>query len=436
MTNVLGILNSLTDYNRRRYFTIRPLPEYNFAYCWIFLAYVQKEEMMFKLIRNVDVYNPTPLGRMDILICNDKIIKISQSIDFPTNNFDTEIIDGSNYKAVPGFIDQHVHFIGGGGEGGPATRTPEIHLSALTTAGVTTAVGLLGTDGITRSMVALLAKARALEIEGLSTYIYSGCYEVPTQTITGSVKTDIILIDKVIGIGELAICDHRSSQPNFDDVKKIAADARVGGILAGKCGIVHLHMGDGMDGIKILTEIIRNTEIPIKQFMPSHINRVEHLLIQSMDYLKLGGYVDITSDFYKTKDSPTTYSIADALKLYVDNNVPIDKVCASSDSNGSSPVFDSEGHLIKIGVGSPAPLYKDIKNAIVEGIVSLSQGISIITKNPAKALNLYPQKGTLQENSDADLVLLNDKLDIDTVIAKGQVMVRHGAAIVKGYFEA
>jgi beta-aspartyl-dipeptidase (metallo-type) len=390
---------------------------------------------MFKLIRNVDIYSPIPLGRMDMLICNDRIIKLSQNINFPPDQFDVEVIDGTDFKAVPGFVDQHVHFIGGGGEGGPATRTPEIQLSALTTAGVTTAIGLLGTDGITRSMASLLSKARALEIEGISTYIYSGCYEIPTQTITGTVKTDLVFIDKVIGTGELAISDHRSSQPNFDDVKKIAAQARVGGILSGKCGIVHLHLGDGLDGIKILTEIIRNTEIPIKQFMPSHINRVEHLLNESMDYLKLGGYVDITSDFYKTKDSPTTYSIADALKLYIDNKVPIEKVCASSDSNGSSPVFDSEGQLIKIGVGSPAPLYQDVKNAIEEGIVSLEQGISIITRNPSKALKLYPRKGTLTENSDADIVLLNKKLEIDTVIAKGKIMVKHGIAVVKGFFE-
>lgn len=390
---------------------------------------------MFKLIRNADIYNPAPKGRMDILICNDKIIKISQNIEFPADKFDTEIIDGTDLAAVPGFVDQHVHILGGGGEGGPATRTPEITLSALTTAGITTAIGLLGTDGITRSIESLLAKARALEIEGISTYIYTGCYEIPTQTVTGSVKTDIMLIDKIIGVGELAISDHRSSEPNFDDLRKITAEARVGGILSGKCGIVHLHLGDGLDGIKILTEIVRSTEIPIKQFMPSHINRVKHLLEQSMDYLRLGGYADITSDFYKTKESPTTYSIADTLKIYKENNVPIDRVCASSDSNGSTPVFDLEGNLIKIGVGSPAPLYKDIKSAIVNNIVDLEEGISIITQNPAKALSLYPKKGAIVENGDADIVLLNNELDIDTVIAKGQIMVRQGTAVAKGFFE-
>lgn len=390
---------------------------------------------MFKFIKNTDIYNPIHIGRKDILICNDKIIKISENIEFPIDRFDTEIIDGTDFKAVPGFIDQHVHIIGGGGEGGPATRTPEAMLSSLTTAGITTLVGLLGTDGITRSMESLLAKARALEFEGLTTYIYTGCYEIPTQTITGRVKTDIVLIDKVIGTGELAISDHRSSQPSFDDLKRITAEARVGGILSGKCGIVHLHLGDGEDGLQLLMELVKNTEVPIKQFMPSHINRVEHLIKDSMDFIKMGGFIDITSDFYKTKDSPTTYSISDTLKIYKENKIPLDTVCASSDSNGSSPYFDKSGNLIKIGVGSAATLYKDIRDAIINEIVTLEEGISVITEHPAKALKLYPQKGTISENCDADLVLLDKDLHINTVFAKGKIMVEDGKPIVKGYFE-
>lgn len=390
---------------------------------------------MFKVIRNIDVYTPIPIGRRDILMCNDRIIKISENIDFPTHQFETEIIDGTDFKAVPGFIDQHVHIIGGGGEGGPATRTPEAMLSALTTAGITTAVGLLGTDGITRSMESLLAKARALEFEGITTYIYTGCYEIPTQTITGRVKTDIVMIDKVIGTGELAISDHRSSQPSFDDLKKIAAEARVGGILAGKCGIVHLHLGDGEDGLELLMKLVKTTEVPIKQFMPSHINRIEHLIEDSLDFIKMGGFIDITSDFYKTKDSPTTYSISDTLQVYKEHKIPLDTVCASSDSNGSSPHFDNHGNLIKIGVGKAATLYKDIRDGIINEIVSLEEGISLITAHPAKALKLYPKKGTIAENCDADLVLLDKQLNIDTVIAKGKVMVQGGKPVVKGYFE-
>lgn len=390
---------------------------------------------MFKLIRNVDVYSPKPVGRMDILICGGRIAKISESIDFPVEKYNVEVIDGSSFSAVPGFIDQHVHFIGGGGEGGPETRTPEVRIEDLTTAGITTALGLLGTDGVTRHMSSLLAKARALEAEGITTYIYTGCYAVPTQTLTGSIKTDIVYIDKIVGAGEIAISDHRSSQPSLEDLRKLTAETRVGGILSGKAGIVHLHLGDGPDGLKFLMEIAQKTEIPIKQFMPSHINRIDHLVLQSVEYLKLGGYVDLTSDFERTENSPNTYSIADTLKIYKDNNISIDRVCASSDSNGSKPYFDSEGNLLKIGIGSPHPLFRQIREAITDEIVSLVEGISLITQNPAKALKLYPKKGTITEGCDADLVLLDKDLNIHTVMAKGQIMVKAGKPIVKGFFE-
>ena len=389
---------------------------------------------MFKLIRNVDVYEPNHEGRKDILICNDKIIKIADSIDFPVC-LEAEDFDGSGLKAVPGFIDQHVHLTGGGGEGGPATRTPDIRLTELTTAGITTAVGLLGTDGVTRSMEALLSKAKALEDEGITTYIYSGCYTLPFKTLTGSVQSDLILIDKVIGVGEVALSDHRSSQPNLYDLKKLAAHTRVGGLLSKKAGIVHIHLGEYPDGIKPLMEIVKTTGIPIKQFMPTHINRIKHLAEQGMEFIKMGGFVDLTSDFYKTEEKPDCMSIGDTLKVYIEHGIPLDHVCASSDANGSMPVFDENENLISIDVGSASVLFKDIRSAIQDGIVTLEQGLSLITQNPAKALKLYPRKGTIKEKSDADIVLLDSNLNIHTVIAKGQMMVKNHEAIVKGFFE-
>lgn len=390
---------------------------------------------MFKLIKNCDLYNPEHVGRKDILICGEKIVKIDGSIDFNPPGMEVEVIEAGDFKAVPGFIDQHVHITGGGGEGGPATRTPDIRLSALTTAGITTVLGLLGTDGITRSLEELLAKARALEEEGISTYIYSGCYTLPFKTLTGSIQSDLILIDKVIGVGEIAISDHRSSQPNLDDLKKTAAHTRVGGLLSHKAGIVHVHLGDGPSGLKPLMEIAENTEIPIKQFMPTHINRAEHLVMQSIEYIKMGGFVDLTSDFYKSEDWPDCMSIGDTLKLYIENDIPLEHVCASSDSNGSVPNFNKKGELVSIGVGSAKVLYKDIRSAVVDYGVSLEQALGLITMNPAKALKLYPKKGTLLDKSDADLVLLDKDLNIHTVISRGAVMVRNYEAVAKGFFE-
>ena len=391
---------------------------------------------MFLLIKNGHVYNPAYIGKKDILICNNKIIRIMDDIDFDSQLFEVRVIDGSKHKVVPGFIDGHVHFTGGGGEGGPVTRTPEIQLTSLTTAGITTAMGLLGTDGITRSMEALLAKARALDEEGITTYIYTGCYSVPTQTITGSIKKDIVLIDKIIGSGEIAMADHRSSQPNLDDIKKLAAETRLGGILSNKPGVVHFHMGNGPGGLSYLMDIVKTTEIPIKQFIPSHINRIGHLVEQGIEFIKMGGYIDLTSDIPTSDKMPNSYSISDTLKILKDNNVPLNTVCASSDGNGSLPEFDNEGNLVSIGVGSPKTLFNDIRDAVVREIVTLEEALGLITINPAKLLKLYPTKGCIAENSDADIVLLDEGLNIDTVIAKGRVLVENKQPVVKGYFEA
>lgn len=389
---------------------------------------------MFKLIKNATVYSPAYEGRKDILICNDRIVKIDDSIDLP-QSFCEEVIDGGAFKAVPGFVDQHVHISGGGGEGGPTTRTPDIRLSELTLAGITTAVGLLGTDGVTRSMEALFSKAKSLEEEGVSTYIYSGCYTLPFKTLTGSVQSDLILIDKVLGVGEIAISDHRSSYPSLNDLKTLAAHTRVGGLLSKKAGIVHIHLGEGPEGINSVIEIVKTTEIPAKQFMPTHINRIRHLAEQGMEFIRMGGYVDLTASFYKTEDHPDCMSIGDTLELYLEKGLSLEHVCASSDANGSMPVFDENENLVSIDVGHAAVLFQDIRSAIQDGIVTLERGLSLITTNPAKALKLYPRKGTLKEGSDADIVLLDDTLSIHTVIARGQVMVRDHKAVKKAFYE-
>ena len=113
------------------------------------------------LIKNAEVYDPSPRGRQDILVVNDRIAAIGK--DLCPNLPDVEVIDGEGMKAVPGFIDQHVHVTGGGGEGGFHTRTPELMLSSVIKAGVTTLVGLLGTDSLTRIVENLVAKTKSLK---------------------------------------------------------------------------------------------------------------------------------------------------------------------------------------------------------------------------------------------------------------------------------
>ena len=155
------------------------------------------------------LYAPEDRGICDVLVANGKIIAVASNIpsDIVPN---CTVVDLSGQILCPGFIDQHVHLIGGGGEAGPTTRTPEVALSRLTEAGVTSVVGLLGTDSISRHPESLLAKTRALNEEGISAWMLTGAYHVPSRTITGSVEKDVAIIDRVIGV-KCAISDHRSA---------------------------------------------------------------------------------------------------------------------------------------------------------------------------------------------------------------------------------
>lgn len=137
---------------------------------------------MLTLIRNAKIYAPECLGVQDVLTADSRILKIGPDIP-EVREYDVQTIDGTGMLLFPGFIDSHVHILGGGGEGSYHTRTPEIMLTDITTGGVTTVVGCLGTDGTTRNMASLLAKARGLEEEGITTYIYTGSYQIPVRTL-------------------------------------------------------------------------------------------------------------------------------------------------------------------------------------------------------------------------------------------------------------
>ncbi|MGF7058015.1 beta-aspartyl-peptidase [Brassicibacter mesophilus] len=390
---------------------------------------------MLKMIKNAEVYSPKYLGKRDILIAADKICHISERIDIPENFADIEIIDATDKIAVPGFIDAHVHITGGGGEGGFKTRTPEIQLTDITTGGVTTVIGVLGTDGTTRTMSNLLAKARALEEEGITCYTLTGSYQIPVKTVTGRIQDDIILIDKIIGVGEIALSDHRSSQPTVEDITKIAAEARVGGILSGKAGVVNIHMGDGSRGLSFLEEIAENTEIPITQFIPTHIGRNPKLFEEAIKYAQKGGLVDFTTSTSKNLVEERDLKSSNALKIMLDEGVSIRNITFTSDGQGSLPVFDKKGNYVGLGLGKVTSLYNTVRKAILDESVPIQDAIRVITSNPA---NIYKLKGKghIKTGNDADLVLLDKgSLNIDTVLAMGKVMIQNKEIKIKGTFE-
>ena len=374
---------------------------------------------MFKLIKNADLYTPDHLGRRDLLICNDKIVKIAPHIDFDWEGL--HVIDAAGRQMIPGLIDQHVHITGGGGESSFKSRAPEVTLADLVESGVTTVVGLLGTDSRTRSVRNVVAKAKALNEEGVTAYCLTGAYEYPSPTLTGSVTDDIVYIKEVIGV-KIAISDHRSSNINAEELARLATQARLAGLESGKVGEVHMHMGNGKKGLSDVFAIVEETEIPIKHFRPTHIQKV---LEDGIKFANMGGYIDFTSG------SPASAAAAIAKAL---PRVPFDRVTLSSDSNGSMPKWNEKNELIGIDVAKMTTLFECIKILMKEYAVPMEQALALVTRNVAQALEIAPTKGCIAEDSDADLILLNEDLSFHTVMARGRIMMEEGVVKEKGYY--
>ena len=390
-----------------------------------------------KLIRQIELYAPDYLGKLDVLLAGNKIIALEENITGGYSELEVEEISGEGKLLTPGFIDCHFHILGGGGEGGFQNRTPEVTLSQLTSAGVTTVVGCLGTDGEGRDMTALISKAKGLEAEGITTFVYEGSYRLPVKTVTDSIIKDFLTIDKIIGIGEIAVSDHRSSQPTFEEFARATADARVGGMLSGKAGIVNVHLGGGTRKLELLKKVVEETEIPISQFLPTHANRTQELLDACIEFAKNGGTIDFTAsedpDFWEKTDGEVRFS--KALKQLLDAGVALDNFTMTSDGQGSLPYFDENNHFIGMGVGSAKSLLVGIKEAVQKENIPLEIALRAITTNPARILKLEG-KGQIQVGNDADLCILDkETLTIDSVIAKGQIMVKEQEVKVWGTFE-
>ncbi len=348
----------------------------------------------------------------------------------PPTDWPVDTIDLAGRRLIPGLIDGHVHFAGGGGEAGAATRVLPVQVSHLTLAGVTTAIGLLGTDTETRSMAELLANARGLAEFGLTTYCYTGGYQVPPKTLTGSVRGDLVHNDRIVAIGELAISDHRSSQPTLDELLRLASDAHVSGMITRKAGILHLHLGDGSRGLQLIEQALAQAELPARTYHPTHCNRNRRLWQQAKELSASGIYVDVTA-FAADEDS---LSAAQAMDDWLRTGLSPDRLTVSSDGGGCLPTFDNDGNLLHMDVGRSASLLEAVAELLAMGW-RLDQVLPAFTSNVATLFRL-PSKGRVAVGSDADLVVLGEDGTPWATLAGGHWLVREGKPLIRGLFEA
>lgn len=385
---------------------------------------------MIKVLKNAQVFAPEPLGKKDVLIVGDKIARIADVINEYDNVLEAEVFDFENKILIPGYIDMHVHITGGGGEDGPASRVPESQLSVFLKNGITTVVGLLGTDGVTKSIENLIAKARALTEEGITVYSLTGSYGYPTITMTGSIEKDIYMLTPMIGV-KVSASDHRSSNPQAKELIAIGTAARRGGMISGTAGLVTIHMGSGKGGLKPLMEALDNSDIPPKNFLPTHILRDDALIDDAAEYVRKGGYIDCTAGC----DPESIEENADKLyELLGREGVALNHVTMSSDSYGSMPRFDENGNCVGLTYAKPDSLHETIKGLVKRGM-AFEKAIQLLTSNSAFLLGKEGVKGCIKAGADADVLILDEALEINSLFAKGKVALLDGELKMRGRFE-
>ncbi|MCX8014109.1 MAG: amidohydrolase family protein, partial [Rectinema sp.] len=311
-----------------------------------------------------------------------------------------------------------------------------LQLSSNITNGVTTAVGLLGTDSLTRALEDLYAKTMAFNEEGITAFMLTGAYWHPSPTIMGSVSKDIVFCQPVIGV-KLALSDTRGPHLDSGDLAALASEVQVAGLVAGKAGIVTIHTGVRTHALDLICDVVDRFELRPGIFVPTHLNRKNpKLLDQAFSLAKQGMHIDATCQSPGETVTGEKMSAAEFALLARDQGV-FERVTFSSDAGGSMPIWNEElSRILGMGIGKPDSLLHELKTLVQAYRMPLEQALLPLTRTPARLYGLEGKKGELKEGSDADLLVLDsDSLSIREVIAHGTVMLRQGKLVRKGYFE-
>ena len=302
-----------------------------------------------------------------------------------------DVVDAGGCVVAPGLIDPHQHLIGGSGEEGFASQTAEIAHDRLLASGITTVVGTLGTDTTTRTLPGLLAKVKGLRERGVHAWMWSGGYDA--RPLTGSIRDDVILIEEIIGAGEIAVADRRGVCFDARALARLAADCYVAGTLANKAGVLHLHVGDGRQRLSIVRELLDDFEVVPQSIYPTHVNRNEELFREAAELTKRGVSVDLDL---------VDENLGDWIRIY-----------------------DGDPSMLTISTDAPIgrceALLEQIRDVVNAGLMTLDDALALATRNTARVLKLH-DAGEIAAGRRADLLLLDaNTLQIRRAIVAGRL---------------
>lgn len=388
--------------------------------------------MGWTLIRGGHIFDPEDRGKADLLLLDERIAAVRMGLSAPTGVGEGELFDAAGRVVLPGLIDGHIHVMGASGLGGPGTRTTDLQIERIAGVGVTTVVSPLGADSLSRTIPALLARALALEVEGISAYCYTGGWKVPVPTLTGDPQADVAFVERIVGV-KAALSEPLAPAYPMDDLCRLAHAAYTGGRLAGKGAVLHTHIGDQPEGLAPLLEVHRRTGIPTDRLVATHVNRNPRLWEQALDFARAGGSIDLTGMQRPEHGHPHALPPARAIREALELGIPPDRLTLSSDSGAAYPRFTGTGGASELYMAGPDSLLETVRELVLSGL-TWGRAASFATRHPADRLGLR-HKGRIAAGADADLLLLTSEGEVDRVYCRGRLMVEEGRPIVRGPFE-
>ena len=392
------------------------------------------------ILRNADIYAPGHIGLRDILISGERIAWISEP-GLTVGNIATEEYDAAGRAVAPGFIDNHVHVLGGGGGLGFHSRAPELQTSQLTRVGTTSIIGMIGYDQSTKDMRALVGKTKALVNDGISAFALSGAtLRHPVPTLTGDLCNDIAFTEEIIGVGEVSISElgygYDSLGPGAQYIAETLVQALLVGRLAGKGGILCMQVPPYFGQcLRPLFEMLDRSGLPITQMVPSHVNQTDRYMEDAAIWGNRGGWVDIGANYRPDNNYERSTDPAEAVTQLLEAGVPAAQILVSSDGNGAPPKEEKgEATPTRANYMPVSSLHMVWRQLVEQKRVGVEDALAMVTSNVAKAYHLK-RKGGVAVGMDADLVVFDPDWQVDTVIARGNLMVEDGAVKVRSMFE-
>ncbi len=237
----------------------------------------------------------------------------------------------------------------------------------------------------------------------------------------GEVDGDLVIIRKV-GMGRHACLQGLMPQLRFGERRQDEEIRRMQLRLAGE-----------VDGLpNFLFRLIRETEIPVTQVIPTHINRNPQLFEHGLEWAAAGGSVDVTVGPDPEPDDPEVRP-EDAIARFSGAGLPLTRMMASSDSNGSLPVFDANGRLVRLMIATERDFFRKFTEIVRTKILPVETAVRVFSTNAAEFYKLG-KKGRIEPGRDADLIVLDADLGLGEVIARGKRMIAGGRLLARSTF--